>query len=87
MSSSGLQWSEYVDSVCSVPTPTDSESQYDLAIFISVIRKLDIDFLPVTWNALEAFSRGGTADIHQSLVDIETTVDVVDGTGPRGPSS
>ena len=74
MSSSGLQWSEYDDSVCSVlPPPNDSEPQYDLAIFVSVIQKLEIEFLPVTWNALEAFSRGGTADIHQSVVDIETT--------------
>lgn len=74
MGSSGLQWSEYDDSVCSVLLePKDPGSQFDLAIFLSVIQKLDIEFLPVTWNALEAFNRGGTADIHQSAVDIETT--------------
>ena len=74
MSSSGLQWSEYGDSVCSVlPPPKDSEPRYDLAIFVSVVQNLDLEFLLVTWNALEAFSRGGTADIRQSIVDIETT--------------
>ena len=44
-----------------------------LAIFLSVIQKLGIDILPVTWNALKAFNRGGTADIHQAVVDIEIT--------------
>ena len=73
MGSSRLQWSEYDDSVCSVLLePKDQKSQFDLAIFLLVIQKLDIDFLPMTWNALEAFNRGGTADIHQSAVDIET---------------
>jgi hypothetical protein len=70
MSSFQLQFSECNDSVS--PVLPSKESQYDLAIFLSVIQKLDIEFLPVTRNALEAFGHGGSADIHQAVVNIDT---------------
>jgi hypothetical protein len=70
MSSFQLQFPGCNDSVRSVLPSKDS--QYDLAIFLSVIQKLDIEFLPVMRNAFEAFGRAGTADIRQAVVNIDT---------------
>ena len=51
-----------------------SAENYDFLDFLGVAQNLGIDFLPVRWQAaLEKAGRGGTAEIRQGLVNIETT--------------
>ncbi|KAA8895939.1 serine/threonine protein kinase japonica group [Sphaerosporella brunnea] len=49
-----------------------TDIHYDLVSFLSVAQQFNIDFLPVMWNALEPFGKGGTADINESVVNIKT---------------
>lgn len=46
---------------------------WNLLTFLLIAQSLKIDFLPITWApALERVDRGGTSEIRQSLVNIET---------------
>ena len=46
---------------------------WNLLTFLSTAQSLKIDFLPITWApALMAVDRGGTCEIRQSLVNVET---------------
>jgi hypothetical protein len=42
----------------------------NLVSFLSLVQRLDFDFIPAIWNALEAVGAGATANVHQSTVDI-----------------
>lgn len=55
-------------------TAAPSNLPGSLLSFLSIAQNLNIDFLPITWGpALNKVDRGGTSDIHQSLVNVETT--------------
>ena len=44
-----------------------------LLSFLSIAQNLNIDFLPISWApALDRVDRGGTSEIRQSLVNVET---------------
>jgi len=44
----------------------------NLVSFLSLVQRLNIDIVPITWNALDAAAQGGTAKIYQSTVDVPT---------------
>jgi len=45
----------------------------DLADFVSIAQRCNVDFLPISWHeGLEPFGRGGSADISQSTINIKT---------------
>ena len=47
---------------------------YDLITFLSLAQKRKVDFLPITWqSALGHLGRGGTANVSQSVINIETS--------------
>lgn len=49
-------------------TPTEG---YDFLDFLGVAQTLKIDFLPLTWQpALDSVGEGGTAKIHQALINV-----------------
>lgn len=55
-----------------------SEGGEDLPVdFISILavaQQFDVDFLPITWQpALEVVGEGATAEIRQSLINVQTT--------------
>ncbi len=51
-----------------------SNQEYDFLDFLGVAQCLKIDFLPITWQpALDGAGEGGTAKIHQALINIQTT--------------
>ena len=46
---------------------SNSDAQYDLIAFLSVVQKSDVDYLPITWQpALSTLGVGGSATISQS---------------------
>ena len=50
-----------------------TSTPYDLLTFLGIAQSLNIDFLPITWDAGQAsIGQGGTAEISQSSVDLET---------------
>ena len=52
---------------------TKTGTPYDLLTFLGIAQSLNIDFLPITWDAGEAsIGQGGTAEISQSSVNLET---------------
>ena len=54
--------------------PIAKAMQCDVLTFLSVVQKLDIDFLPVTWQpALDSIGRGATAEIRQASVNLQTS--------------
>lgn len=50
-----------------------TSTNYDLITFLGIAQALNIDLLPITWDAEQAsIGQGGTAEISQSSVDLET---------------
>lgn len=50
-----------------------TNTPYDLLTFVGIAQSLNIDFLPITWDADQAtIGQGGTAEISQSPVNLET---------------
>ena len=50
-----------------------TNTPYDLLTFLGIAQSLNIDFLPITWDAEQAsIGQGGTAEINQSSVSLET---------------
>ena len=48
-------------------------SSYDLLTFLGIAQSLNIDFLPISWDGAQAIiGQGGTADISQSSINLET---------------
>src|SRR5271169_1466246 len=46
--------------------------RYDLISFLATVQWREIDCLPITWQpALDSIGRGATAEIRQSLVNIQ----------------
>ena len=46
--------------------------QFDFIDLLAVAQGFDVDFLPITWQpALECIGEGGTAEIRQSLIDLQ----------------
>ena len=51
-----------------------SNEKYDFLDFLGVAQNLKIDFLPITWQpALDKVGEGGSAEIRQALVNLQTT--------------
>ena len=49
-----------------------TNTPYDLLTFLGIAQCLNIDFLPITWDAGQAsIGQGGTAEISQSSVNLE----------------
>ena len=58
-----------VQSACSI-----SKIEYDFLDFLGVAQNLRIDFLPISWQpALERVGEGGSAEIRQALINLQTT--------------
>lgn len=52
---------------------TATSSSYDLLTFLGIAQSLNIDFLPISWDGAQAtIGQGGTADISQSSINLET---------------
>ena len=52
--------------------PIDGEP--DLISFLSLVQKEDVNLLPITWQpALQSVGFGGTAEIKQSLINLQTS--------------
>lgn len=67
LSSSGRDFA----SVTSTNPPID-DLPYNLITFLAIAQKLEIDFLPITWQpALSEVGTGGTAEIRQSLIHLQ----------------
>ena len=50
------------------------KDEHDFLDFLGVAQNLKIDFLPISWQpALERVGEGGSAEIRQSLINIQTT--------------
>ena len=50
-----------------------ANTPYDLLTFLGIAQSLNIDFLPITWDAGQAsIGQGGTAEISQSSINLET---------------
>ena len=48
--------------------------RFDLATFLGVAQRLDIDFLPITWQpALDCIGQGATAEIRQVSANLQFT--------------
>jgi len=45
---------------------------YDLVTFLSAAKALDIDILPLMWNALDQVGQGATGLVHESTIDAST---------------
>lgn len=55
--------------------PDASSQHYDLISFLATAQKLGVHFSNITWQpALQAFGLGGTAEIRQSLVNLQTSI-------------
>lgn len=60
-------------------TPTDLSSQSptiqtDFISFLATVQASDIDFLPIQWQtALDTVGEGGTAEIRQLYIDLQTS--------------
>jgi len=47
-------------------------SRYDICLFLAVAQRLNIDFLPITWQpALECLGTGATGNVNQSLINVQ----------------
>lgn len=56
----------------SVADPFASEQDYDFVSFLALAQKLRIDFLPIIWQpALQGIGFGATAEIRQSLINLQ----------------
>ena len=52
----------------------ERESSIDFLSILGIAQKLDIDFLPIIWQpALDAAGNGATAEIRQSLINVQTS--------------
>ena len=52
----------------------ERESSIDFLSILGIAQKLDIDFLPITWQpALDTAGDGATAEIRQSLINVQTS--------------
>lgn len=52
--------------------PQIGKQPYNLIAFLAIAQKLEIDFLPITWQpALSKVGAGGTAEIRQSLIHLQ----------------
>lgn len=62
--------------ISSVPDNLEPTNfSWNLLTFLSIAQSLNIDFLPITWApALDTVDRGGTSEIRQSLVNVETAL-------------
>ena len=48
------------------------DQSYDFIDILAVAQKMNIDFLPITWQpALDGVGKGGTAEIRQSLIELQ----------------
>ena len=51
-----------------------SKDEYDFLDFLGVAQSLKIGFLPISWQpALERAGEGGSAEIRQALINLQTT--------------
>lgn len=51
-----------------------SDTHYDFLAFLGLAQRIEIDFLPITWQPkLEVVGRGGTAEIWQALINVQTS--------------
>jgi hypothetical protein len=51
-----------------------SNRRHDFISFLATAQALDIDFLPITWQpALESIGKGGTADIREAYINIQSS--------------
>ena len=51
------------------------DAGYDFISFLAIAQKLEIDFLPITWQSTrEAIGIGGTARIDQALLNLQTSL-------------
>jgi hypothetical protein len=51
-----------------------SDHHHDFLAFLGIAQSLNIDFLPITWQPeLDRAGRGGTADICQTLIMLQTS--------------
>ena len=55
--------------------PTDLNQKYDLISFLATAQKLRVGFSNITWQpALQAIGHGGTAEIRESLIGVQTSL-------------
>jgi hypothetical protein len=48
--------------------------RHDFLTFLGIAQSLKIDFLPITWQpALDTVGQGGTAEIRQALINLQTS--------------
>ena len=58
-----------------ISTPTTNSPYYDFISFLEAAQKLKIDFLPITWHPdLDVVGKGGTAEILQSPINLQTSL-------------
>ena len=51
---------------------TPPDRPYDFLDVLAITQRLNIDFLPITWQpALDSIGEGATAEIRQSLIDLQ----------------
>jgi Protein tyrosine and serine/threonine kinase len=49
-----------------------SDTHYDFVTFLGLAQRLEIDFLPITWQPkLDVIGKGGTAEIWQTLINVQ----------------
>lgn len=52
----------------------ETSLRYDFISFLGVTQELELDYLPITWQPkLDNVGEGGTADIRQSLINLQTS--------------
>lgn len=55
-------------------TPEKADFRYDLMTFLGVAQKLEIDFLPITWQpGLDRIGRGATAEIREASMSLQAS--------------
>jgi len=73
--SHNLEWTDSLLKVTSRDSPSATSGiHYDLSTFLSIVLKSRINILAAMWNAMSSFSHGGTANIRQWIVNVETTL-------------
>jgi hypothetical protein len=56
------------------PAKSDGATHTDIIYFIAVCQKLNVDFLPITWQSvLMGLGQGGQATVRQSHLGLETS--------------
>lgn len=56
------------------PVLATSSRPPDLVEFLAITQQYMVDLLPITWQeGLESLGQGGSADVHQSLVSLNTS--------------